>query len=161
MKKQERSALFYAVGAVSFAIGGALLGPLGCSDDDPKCAESRSSCAGPAGRAEAGGAGGSGGAAGNGGTAGGGGSADDAGPGETCGGFAGLQCSAPETTYCDYPETAACGASDGTGTCMPRPANCVAGGPGVCGCDGKLYTNACEAHRAGTDDHPKGSCSAP
>jgi len=156
MKKRERSALFYAVGAVSFAIVPALLGPLGCSDDgDPTCAESQAACAGGAG-----GSGATGGTGGAGGTAGGGGSDSDAGSGEPCGGFASLHCSAPETMYCDYAETAACGASDGTGTCLLRPDSCAAGGPGVCGCDGKLYTNACEAHRAGTDDNPTGSCSA-
>jgi hypothetical protein len=163
MKKREKSALFYAVGAISVALGGVLLGPLGCSDDDPKCADSQSNCdpTGSGGTGGSGGAGGTGGAAGSGGTAGSSGSAGAGGSGEACGGFASLKCSAPDTMYCDFAETVACGASDGTGTCMPRPDTCVAGGPGVCGCDGKPYTNACEAHRAGTDDHPTASCSAP
>jgi hypothetical protein len=157
MNKHERSPRFYVVGAVSVVLGAALLSPAGCSDDGSKCAAGQSECTG--------GASGSGGSAGSGGTAGTGGSGgtagSDAGSGEPCGGIASLQCSAPETMYCDFPESMTCGASDGTGICTPRPESCVAGGPGVCGCDGKPYTNACEAHRAGTDDHPTGTCSTP
>src|SRR5262249_13181293 len=35
---------------------------------------------------------------------------------------------------------------------------CTADCPGVCGCDGKFYCNACVAHVAGTDDSTDRSC---
>jgi len=161
MKKFEARGFWLAVGAVSIVTSGVLLAPLGC---DSGCAESADDCGGTAGFGGAGGTGGStgdaGGSAGAAGTAGSAG--DDAGSNARCGGFAGLRCPNPETMYCDFPSggeagSEACGQGDVTGFCMPRPATCVAGGPGVCGCDGKAYTNDCEAHRAGTDDRP-GAC---
>jgi hypothetical protein len=158
MKKHENAVFVYAVGAVSLALSAVVLAPLGCSGDDDGCAES--GCTGGTGGTGAtggsAGTGGTGGSAGSGGTAG-----DDAGPGEPCGGIASIRCSAPETMFCDYGADAECGEGDMTGTCMPRPATCAAGGPGVCGCNGMLYTNECEAHRAGTDDHPNGTCTSP
>jgi len=109
----------------------------------------------------AGGSGGSGGAAGNAGSTGTAGSAgnpaDASGP--NCGGFAGRRCPDPNATFCDYDEQMACGEGDATGVCTPRPTICSRDCPGTCGCDGKFYCNACEAHRAGADDSPMGSCS--
>src|SRR5262249_39621732 len=52
--------------------------------------------------------------------------------------------------YCDY-EDGKCGAG-GDGVCKLRPNACTAGSPPQCGCDGRRYTMACEAHRAGIDD---------
>jgi hypothetical protein len=54
--------------------------------------------------------------------------------------------------YCDYPDLA-CGKSSGEkdGVCRPRPATCTETGAPQCGCDGLLYTMACEAHRSGMD----------
>jgi hypothetical protein len=46
------------------------------------------------------------------------------------------------------------------GRCTPRPAGCTADCPGVCGCDGKTYCNACCAHAAGTNVEKAGACSA-
>ena len=63
-----------------------------------------------------------------------------------------MQCPSPESSYCDYPDTMACGATDGSGVCQPRPTTCTKECTMVCGCDGKVYCNACEAHMAGTDD---------
>jgi len=58
--------------------------------------------------------------------------------------------------YCDY-EDGKCGAS-GEGVCKLRPNSCTAVSPPQCGCDGRRYTMACEAHRAGIDD---GAANAP
>jgi len=54
--------------------------------------------------------------------------------------------------YCDYGD-GKCG-STSEGICTQRPATCGEAGPPQCGCDGKRYTMACEAHRAGLDDAP-------
>jgi hypothetical protein len=155
MNQRENGMFLYAAGAFSLAMAAVALAPLGCGDDD-------TGTGGSAGTTATGGSAGAGGSSGAGGS---GGSDSDAGddaapPGEPCGGFANVACSAPETMYCDFPEKAACGAGDMSGTCMVRPDTCVAGGPSVCGCDGKSYTNACEAHRAGTDENPMGSCTS-
>lgn len=75
-----------------------------------------------------------------------------------CGGFAGYRCEAGN--YCDYPDDqAACGAADGLGFCRPVPDVCSSLFDPVCGCDGQDHSNACEAHRAGTDDAFSGGCS--
>lgn len=76
----------------------------------------------------------------------------DAPPGE-CGE---TTCGAEE--YCDYADD--CGAAGG-GTCMERPIICTADCPGVCGCDGRIYCNACIAASMGIDVDPEGDCSPP
>jgi hypothetical protein len=85
---------------------------------------------------------------------------DDAAPGlgsgETCGGFRGAMCGSDY--YCDFADSAACGAADGIGTCQPRPDVCTPVELPVCGCDGQRYGSACEAHRAGVDDQPASAC---
>jgi hypothetical protein len=84
--------------------------------------------------------------AGGAGSGGGGGS----GPGpQVCGGKQGLQC--PTGQWCKWDPPGSCGSSDGTGTCQPAPTACTADCPGVCGCDGLFYCNACGAEAAGTD----------
>jgi hypothetical protein len=95
--------------------------------------------------------GGSGGDGGGGGGSGGGG-----GGGAVCGGLAGEAC--PDTDYCNFPDDAMCGAADQTGVCEPKPEGCNEDCPGVCGCDGQFYCNACEAARMGVDVDPNGSC---
>ncbi|MET0592262.1 MAG: hypothetical protein ABW133_06160 [Polyangiaceae bacterium] len=140
--------------STAFAVA---LAASGCSDSETgSCAQG--SCTGQAGIGGTSGAGGSGGSSAG---TGGSGGEIDAGPEVQCGGFASLKCPDPTKSFCDYPETAECGAGDVPGVCKPRPASCAAGGPTVCGCDGKSYLNACEAHAGGTDDHPNGSCSNP
>ena len=78
---------------------------------------------------------------------------------DMCGGLAGFRCAPDE--YCDFPDDAACGAGDQTGTCRDRPEICTLDCPGVCGCDGQFYCNACIAASAGVDVDPDGSCSPP
>lgn len=89
----------------------------------------------------AGGEGGYGGAGGDGGTGGTG--------AKLCGGKQGYQCDFGE--WCDYDPPGSCGGFDNYGTCQPMPQGCPADCPGVCGCDGQFYCNACEAHGAGVD----------
>lgn len=73
-----------------------------------------------------------------------------------CGGIIGTICASPE--WCDYPDASACGVSDERGVCRARPASCGSDCPGVCGCDGKKYCNACLAHAAGRDDSTLKMC---
>ncbi len=54
----------------------------------------------------------------------------------------------PSSAYCDT------GGSCGAGVCVPRPRGCDDDCPGVCGCDGTDYCNACEAQSHGTDARP-------
>lgn len=88
---------------------------------------------------------------------------DGAGPdaGETgavCGGFAGLQCD--EGLWCDYRNNF-CGGDDFQGTCRELPTACTEEVDPVCGCDGEVYTNECEANAAGIDIAANGSCEPP
>jgi hypothetical protein len=156
MKKHERNSLIFSCCALLIGTLCATLAPLGCTggcmEDDGDCSSGGT-----------GGVGGVGGAAGTGGSPEGGGgtggsSSSDA-SGAMCGGIANIQCPDPNLAYCDFDDKITCGQGDMAGTCMPRPDVCPKDCPGVCGCDGKFYCNACEAHRAGTDDSPTGTCS--
>ena len=69
--------------------------------------------------------------------------------GRQCGGFLGLQCNPDE--WCEYDNPGSCGNADQGGACRPRPQVCTKDCPGVTGCDGEFYCNACMAHRAGYD----------
>ncbi|MCA9647597.1 MAG: hypothetical protein H6718_32220 [Polyangiaceae bacterium] len=76
---------------------------------------------------------------------------------QECGGPAQVQCNAGQ--YCDKPDGADCGPGPCFGTCKLSPEGCVtAECLGVCGDDGKVYCNACEAHKAGVDDVAGDSC---
>ncbi len=49
----------------------------------------------------------------------------------------------------------------GVGTCRERPDGCTADCPGVCGCDGREYCNACEAQQSGVSVLRPGPCDGP
>lgn len=76
-----------------------------------------------------------------------------------CGGRGRPRC--PEGTYCDFPPESICGRADGPGVCEPMPGGCIPEGPGVCGCDGTTYSNACLAASAGVSVERDGACAAP
>jgi hypothetical protein len=113
---------------------------------------------GGAGGADAG-AGGAGGA-GGGGTGGAGGGAGGAGGNAgRCGGLAALTCSALE--WCDFPN-GDCGTGDQFGMCQPFDSTCTTDcSTPVCGCDGKAYCSACQAHAFGRVDTRTGRACIP
>jgi hypothetical protein len=73
-----------------------------------------------------------------------------------CGGKAGVPCGPDQ--FCHYDASSSCGVADAEGTCQLRPQGCEADCPGVCGCDGKLYCNACDANAAGVDASNQTAC---
>jgi hypothetical protein len=62
------------------------------------------------------------------------------------------------TEYChvDSPDCMVTGGKEGE--CRTKPQGCTEDCPGVCGCDGKFYCNACGAHVAGVNIDPQQSC---
>ncbi len=57
--------------------------------------------------------------------------------------------------YCVYDDV--CG-REAPGHCEPRPEVCTEDCPGVCGCDGRFYCNACLAASMGVDVDPADTC---
>lgn len=51
-----------------------------------------------------------------------------------------------------------CPAPSARGQCRPRPQGCARDCPGVCGCDGKTYCNACNAQSVGVNVKSEGAC---
>jgi hypothetical protein len=59
--------------------------------------------------------------------------------------------------YCDFAYNT-CGVWGNKGTCKAKPQACILGGPGACSCDGKSFTNGCEAAASGSDEFKYGGC---
>jgi hypothetical protein len=111
---------------------------------------------GAAGAAGGGGSGGGGSTADGGGGAGGGQGGSGGAGGGTCGG---VDCSTSQ--FCDF-QPSDCGASRGsTAMCAPRPGMCPDIYAPVCGCDGVVHGNSCDANAAGTDYDETNPCAPP
>ncbi len=78
---------------------------------------------------------------------------------KTCGGFGGATC--PSGEYCKYDPNGWCGGDDGGGVCVRKnkgPGACPDVYAPVCGCDGNVYSNDCEADAANVSYMPYANC---
>jgi hypothetical protein len=76
---------------------------------------------------------------------------------KSCGSRGLAPCAADE--YCAFTPEAACGAGDKPGTCEKKPGPaCAEIFAPVCGCDGKTYSNGCDAASRGIATRAIGEC---
>jgi hypothetical protein len=88
------------------------------------------------------------------------GSGGGAGGGDrTCSAMLDKSCGAD--AFCRYDDGGFCGGSDASGVCLPRPDTCAEDCSEVCGCDGQIYCNACQAQMAGVDVSSSTACLTP
>jgi len=64
----------------------------------------------------------------------------------------------PQGQFCAFPPEADCGRADAPGVCTRRPEVCIQIFDPVCGCDGRTYSNACQANSEGVSVDPRGDC---
>jgi hypothetical protein len=87
-----------------------------------------------------------------------GGSSGTGGQGATCGGLRGSMCA--DGQFCSFAPEAICGFADATGTCEAKPEACDEIYAPVCGCDGRRYSNDCDANMHGVSVQSQGECAA-
>lgn len=76
--------------------------------------------------------------------------------GQSCGTRGAAAC--PADQFCSYGPGDDCGATDKPGHCMAKPTACPRIVAPVCGCNGKSFTNGCEAASAGVGVKDNGAC---
>lgn len=64
----------------------------------------------------------------------------------------------PDGEFCLFEPEDSCGATDRGGHCEVIPRVCTREYRPVCGCDGRTYSNRCDAHAGGTSVARDGSC---
>jgi hypothetical protein len=77
---------------------------------------------------------------------------------EACGGPDKIKCNS--ALFCRK-EVGQCGVEDAKGTCEKAPDFCIRISRPVCGCNGKIYPNECEARRAKMAIDHTGACKKP